>query len=263
MCYLQSQAARTVGIRADTCKAQHGLPPLLLAQDVRRYLAGEAIAARPPQVVLSNGIERGKVDKNSPFPPDMRDQNGASEITERLLEAGVSASDILQKALMVGMNVIGDKFGRGEAFIPELLIAAKAMNASMQHLKPYFESGEVEHRGTVILGTAAGDLHDIGKNIVRMVLEGDGWNVVDLGSNVSADKFVEALRKNSGSIVGISALLTTTMMNMGASVKAIKETFPDTRVYVGGAPLTSEFSDRIGADGYFPDPHSFAKHLSS
>lgn len=208
-------------------------------------------------------IERGKVDKNSPYPPDMKDQEGASEITAKLLEEGVSADDILKKSLMVGMNIVGDRFAQGKAFIPDLLIAAKAMNAAMAHLKPYFESGEAKHRGTMILGTVSGDLHDIGKNIVRMVLEGDGWKVVDLGVDVGTEKFLAALQENPDAHVGMSALLTTTMINMEASVKAIKEKNSDTKVFVGGAPLSKEFNDKIGADGYFPDPHTFAKYLAA
>ena len=191
----------------------------------------------------------------------MKGEEGASELTVQALQGGVSPNQILQKALMKGMHRVGEKFGRGEAFIPELLISAKAMNAAMLHLKPFFESGEAKHKGTVILGTVSGDLHDIGKNIVRMVLEGDGWNVVDLGTDTSAEKFVAALKEAPGSIVGLSALLTTTMMNMEKTVQEIKNHAPDTKVFVGGAPLSQEFSDKIGASGYFPDPHSFAKHL--
>jgi len=208
-------------------------------------------------------IERGKAEKDSPYPPDMKGQDGASEITRQLLDGGVSANDILKKALMAGMNIIGDKFSQGIAFIPELLIAAKAMNAAMVHLKPYFDSGEAEHRGTFIVGTVAGDLHDIGKNIVRMVLEGDGWNVVDLGVDVNTEKFLNALKENPEAYVGMSALLTTTMVNMEESVKAIKEANSNTKVFVGGAPLSQEFNDKIGADGYFPDPHTFAKYLAN
>ncbi len=193
----------------------------------------------------------------------MKGREGASEITNRLLRAGVPVNDILQKALVAGMNRIGEKFGQGIAFIPELLIAAKAMKASMEHLKPYFESGEAEHKGTVIMGTVVGDLHDIGKNIVCMVLEGDGWNVIDLGSNVPAERFVDALKDNPGSTVGMSALLTTTMMNMESSVGKIKEEVPGAKIFIGGAPLSKEFNDKIDGDGYFPDPHSLAKHLSA
>ncbi len=206
-------------------------------------------------------IERGKAEKNSPYPPDMKDKDGASEIALQLLDAGVSASDILRKGLMIGMNTVGDRFGQGKAFIPDLLISAKAMNAAMVHLKPYFESGEVKHRGTFIVGTVAGDLHDIGKNIVRMVMVGAGWNVIDLGVDVGTDKFLNSLKENPDAYVGMSALLTTTMVNMEANVKAIKETNPNTKIFLGGAPLSKEFNDKIGADGYFPDPHSFTKHL--
>jgi len=208
-------------------------------------------------------IERGKANKATPYPADMKDQEGASEITMGLLQSGVSASDILQKALMAGMNNIGDKFARGEAFIPELLLAAKAMNAAMVHLKPYFDSGEVEHRGTFIIGTVAGDLHDIGKNIVRMVLEGAGWKVIDLGVDVTGEQFISALKENKEAMVGMSALLTTTMIHMEASIKLIKDYSNETKVYIGGAPVTQAFNDKIGADGYFGDPQSFVQHLSS
>ena len=212
---------------------------------------------------LAFSIERGKAEKDAPYPPDMKGQDGASEITRQLLDGGVSANEILKKGLMIGMNAIGDKFSQGKAFIPEMLIAAKAMNAAMVHLKPFFESGEAEHRGTFILGTVAGDLHDIGKNIVRMVLEGDGWNVVDLGVDVSADKFLNALKESPDAHIGMSALLTTTMVNMEASVKAIKDYNAQTKIFVGGAPLSQEFNDKIGADGYFPDPHTFVKQLAN
>jgi 5-methyltetrahydrofolate--homocysteine methyltransferase len=208
-------------------------------------------------------VEKGKVDKNSPYPADMKDQVGAYEITKQLLEAGVPAGEILQKSLMVGMNSIGAKFGEGKAFIPELLIAAKAMNAAMVHLKPYFESGKAKHRGTFIIGTVAGDLHDIGKNIVGMVLEGGGWKVIDLGVNVSVDKFINTLAENNNALVGMSALLTTTMLKMGDYVARIKQNYPGTLIFVGGAPLSNEFNDKIGADGYFRDPQTFVKYLAT
>ena len=208
-------------------------------------------------------VARGKVDKNFPFPPDMKGLDGASELTELLLQTGESANYILRNGLMIGMNAVGEKFASGQAFIPELLVAAKAMNAAMMHLKPYFDSGEAKHRGSVVIGTVQGDLHDIGKNIVGMVLKGDGWNVIDLGSNVSADQFIEVMEANHVKIAAISALLTTTMLNMETVVREIKSAISDSVVFVGGAPLSKEFNDKIGADGYFPDPHSFAKHLST
>ncbi|MBT3232348.1 MAG: cobalamin-binding protein [Calditrichaeota bacterium] len=193
----------------------------------------------------------------------MKDSDGASELTTLLLETGESANSILKRGLMVGMDTVGAKFANGQAFIPELLVAAKAMNAAMVHLKPYFESGEAKHRGSIVIGTIQGDLHDIGKNIVGMVLKGAGWNVIDLGSNVSADKFITALRDNNCKLAALSALLTTTMLNMESVVGEIKGAITGSMVFIGGAPLSNEFSDKIDADGYFPDPHTFSKYLST
>ncbi len=212
---------------------------------------------------LAFAIERGKVNMASPFPPDLKGEPGADELTKQAVDEGISPNVILNDALMIGMRKIGDKFEQGKAFIPDMLISAKAMNAAMVHLKPFFEAGDVELKGDFIIGTVAGDLHDIGKNIVRMVLTGSGWNVIDLGSDVKADKFVETLKEYPNALVGMSALLTTTMMQMETTTKAIKEVSPGTKVFVGGAPLSQEFSDKIGADGYFPDPNKFAKYLST
>ncbi len=211
---------------------------------------------------LAYCIERGKIDRNSSYPKDLAGQDGASELTLTALSLSFTPNEILKKSLMAGMNNIGEKFGQGKAFIPELLISAKAMNASMAHLKKYFESGEAQYKGTFIIGTAAGDLHDIGKNIVKMVLEGDGWKVIDLGVDVKAEKFISALAENPDGFVGMSALLTTTMMNMENSVKEIKNAYPDVKIFVGGAPLSKEFSDKIGAENYFPDPHELTKYLA-
>ena len=157
---------------------------------------------------LANTIERGKVNQASPFPPDLKGEDGADELTKKAIDEGISPNSILNDALMVGMRKIGDKFEEGKAFIPDMLIAAKAMNAAMVHLKPFFDSGDVELKGDFIIGTVAGDLHDIGKNIVRMALTGNGWNVIDLGSDVKADKFVNTLKEYPNALVGMSALLT-------------------------------------------------------
>jgi len=212
---------------------------------------------------LSVSIERGKVNQNSPFPPDMKGQDGADELTKKALDSSIPPEVVLNEALMVGMRKIGDKFGEGKAFIPDMLIAAKAMNASMVHLKPFFESGEVKAKGDFIIGTVAGDLHDIGKNIVKMVLTGGGWNVIDLGTDVKTEKYVETLKQYPKAFIGMSALLTTTMMQMEVTTKVIKEISPDTKIFVGGAPLSQEFSDKIGADGYYPDPNKFVQYLSA
>ncbi len=128
---------------------------------------------------------------------------------------------------MPGMKIVGDKFKNGKIFLPEVLISAKAMKSSMELLIPYFQSGEISFKGKVVMGTVSGDLHDIGKNIVKMVLEGGGWEVIDLGVNVSAEKFIEAVKINSVKIVGLSALLTTTMQNMDSIVKRLKEESKD------------------------------------
>jgi methanogenic corrinoid protein MtbC1 len=162
---------------------------------------------------------------------------------------------------MPGMKKVGDKFGCGEAFIPDLMISAKAMNAATAILKPYFESSESDDRGTFIIGTVSGDLHDIGKNIVKMIMEGSGWNVIDLGTNVNTDAFLQSLRDHPKACIGLSALLTTTMVNMENTVKKIKESSPATTVVIGGAPVTDKFCKKIGADAYFASPHLLPEFL--
>lgn len=205
-------------------------------------------------------IERGKVNLASPYPPDLKGQEGADELTIKALEAGLQPNDILN-ACNEGMKRIGDKFSRNEVFVPELLMAAKAMQAVMNHLKPYFQKGIVEKKGKFIIGTVAGDLHDIGKNLVSMVVEGNGYDVIDLGVDVKSTKFLDAIKQNPGSAVGLSALLTTTMQNMAVTVKEIKQHFPDVKVIVGGAPLTEEAAEKMGADAYGPNPQSAVDFL--
>ncbi len=208
-------------------------------------------------------VTRGKVNQVSAYPPDLRGQDGVFELVRDALANGVAPSDILTKGLMVGMNEIGQRFSRNEAFVPDLLMAAKAMTAGMDQLKPAFESGAAQHRGTFVVGTVKGDLHDIGKNLVRMMMEGAGYKVIDLGVDVAPEKFVAAVQENPGCIVGLSALLTTTMINMETITKAVKEVAPATVVAVGGAPLTQEFCDKIGADAYSADPQGLIDWLSS
>ncbi|MBD3224141.1 MAG: cobalamin-binding protein [Caldithrix sp.] len=207
-------------------------------------------------------IERGKVDQSASYPPDLKGQPGASDLTKSALDQDIDPNTILNEGLMRGMQNIGQKFGRGEVFIPDVLIAAKAMNAAMEHLRPFFESGEAQRKGTMIIGTVTGDLHDIGKNLVRMMMEGNGWEVIDLGVDVSADGFLQALEKHPHSIVGLSALLTTTMVNMEDINQSIKNKFDRVPVYIGGAPVTQSFSDQIGADAYFKDPQSLIHFLN-
>jgi 5-methyltetrahydrofolate--homocysteine methyltransferase len=206
-------------------------------------------------------VERGKVNRTSPYPPDMKGADGADELTRQALAASIGPDRIL-KACNDGMQRIGEKFSRNEVFVPELLMAARAMNAVMDHLKPFFQSGSVKAKGEFVVGTVAGDLHDIGKNLVAMVVEGNGWKVIDLGVDVKPAKFLDAIKEHPSCIVGMSALLTTTMVNMAKTVQEIKGQFPGTRVIVGGAPLTAEAAQRMGADGYAPDPQGAVAFLN-
>ena len=211
---------------------------------------------------ITRCVERGKVNKASPFPPDMKGVDGADELTRQAIETSVGPDRILQ-ACNEGMRRIGERFGRNEVFVPDLLMAAKAMNAVMAHLKPFFKAGSVKMRGTFIIGTVAGDLHDIGKNLVSMVVEGNGWEVVDLGVDVKTPKFIEAIERHPGCIVGLSALLTTTMAAMAKTVREIKIRFPATTVIVGGAPLSKKAADDMGANAYASDPQSAAAFLNA
>jgi 5-methyltetrahydrofolate--homocysteine methyltransferase len=211
---------------------------------------------------LTRCVERGKVNSGSPYPSDLRGQDGADELTRKALESGVSPQDIMSKALILGMQHIGERFRNKEIFVPDVLMAAKAMSAAMEHLKPYYKSDALKHRGTIVLGTVLGDLHDIGKKLVGMVAEGAGWEVVDLGTDVPPERFLKSLEDHPGSVVGLSALLTTTMVNMEATTFRIKSLNPNTKVIVGGAPVTQEFADKIGADGYSPDPQGAVEFLN-
>jgi 5-methyltetrahydrofolate--homocysteine methyltransferase len=206
-------------------------------------------------------VESGKINKASPYPPSMKGENGADEVTKLALEQSVSPEEIL-KACNDAMQRIGDRFSRGEVFVPELLMAAKAMHAVMAHLKPYFKTGDVKRKGSFIIGTVSGDLHDIGKNLVSMVVEGNGWEVIDLGIDVKTEKFISAIKDHPDSIVGLSALLTTTMVNMANTVRSIKSEFPNTVVIVGGAPLSHHAAEKMGADGYAPDPQNAVRFLN-
>lgn len=212
---------------------------------------------------IADCIEFGKINKAAPYPPQMKGQEGADELTKQAIEEGVNPQDILSEGLMVGMGKIGVKFRENKVFVPQVLMSAKAMSTAMIHLKPFFASGEVTQKGTFIIGTVEGDLHDIGKNLVSMMVEGNGWKVVDLGTDVKADQFVEALKENENAFIGLSALLTTTMVNMEKITKAIKEAIPDAKVTVGGAPVTSDFCEKIGADAYSSDPQGLVEYLNS
>jgi len=182
----------------------------------------------------------------------------AAELTQQALAEGANASDILTKGLVAGMNVVGAKFKNNEFYVPEVLIAARAMKSAMAHLKPVLAETGVEPVGRVAIGTVRGDLHDIGKNLVSMMLEGAGFEIADLGVDVKPDQFVDAVKNKKAQVICLSALLTTTMPAMSDTIKALGEAGlrSGVKVMIGGAPVTQNYADEIGADGYAPDAAS-------
>jgi len=212
---------------------------------------------------LTRCIEFGKINKNSPFPPDMRGLDGADELTKKALEEGLQPEQILSEALIVGMQRVGAKFTENKIFVPQMLMSAKAMTAAMVHMKPFFESGSAKRKGTFIIGTVEGDLHDIGKNLVSMMIEGNGYEVIDLGVDVKPERFLEEIEKYPKCVVGLSALLTTTMINMKETVTLIKEKYPQQKVCIGGAPVSDRFCKEINADFYSPNPQDAVTYLDS
>ena len=182
------------------------------------------------------------------------------ELVQQAVDEGIPAKDVLEQGLLSGMSVVGEKFKNNEVFVPEVLIAARAMNAGVAILKPYLTEAGVEAKGTAVIGTVKGDLHDIGKNLVKMMLEGRGLNVIDLGVDVEPERFVQAAIDNEADIICCSALLTTTMGEMkhvveAAAAKGIRD---KVKIMIGGAPVTQRFCDSIGADCYTADAASAA-----
>ena len=177
------------------------------------------------------------------------------------LDNEISAENILKQGMMGAMAEVGQLFEDGEYFVPELLVAARAMQGGLELLKPYLADEDVEPIGKVVTGTVKGDLHDIGKNLVGMMLKGAGFEIIDLGSDVSPEKFVEAVKESGAQIVAMSALLTTTMSNMPVTIKAFEDAGirDSVKIFVGGAPLTEEYAKKIGADGFAPDASQAAK----
>ncbi len=183
------------------------------------------------------------------------DNTSVQQNVQEALGAGIGASAILNEGLIPAMAEVGRLFEEGEYFVPEMLISARAMKGAMATLKPYLLQGDVKYAGKVVIGTVKGDLHDIGKNLVSLMLEGAGFQVSDLGSDVSPEKYVAAIREHDANIVAMSALLTTTMVNMKSTIAAIEEfgLRDKVKVMIGGAPVTDSFAKQIGADGYAPD----------
>jgi 5-methyltetrahydrofolate--homocysteine methyltransferase len=188
---------------------------------------------------ISESLQRGEDKK-------------VAELTRQAIDAGLAAGQILNNGLLAGMDVVSARFGANEIFLPEVLLAARAMNAGMTLINPLLIADEVRSLGKVVIGTVKGDLHDIGKNLVGVMLKGAGFEVIDLGANVAPERFVETAEAEGAQVVGLSALLTTTMAGMKDVVSLLKDRGLDGRVkvIVGGAPLSQAFADSIGADGY-------------
>ena len=185
------------------------------------------------------------------------DDKQVATLTRRALDEGHSAESILNHALIVGMGEVGELFEQGEYFVPELLLSARAMQSAMEVLRPLLSASSYEPLGKVVMGTVQGDLHDIGKKLVAMMLEGSGFEVIDLGTDVAPERFVETVEESGAQVVGLSALLTTTLPAMEATVSALREAGPvKVKVMIGGAPVTSAFASSIGADGYAADASS-------
>ena len=181
-----------------------------------------------------------------------------AELVQKALDQDMPAGEILAGGLIAGMDEVGKDFKAGDLFVPEVLIAARAMRAGMGILRPLLAESGVPSAGKYLIGTVQGDLHDIGKNLVKMMLEGAGFETIDLGVDVQPDAFVDAVRKHQPGIVGMSALLTTTMVNMKTTIEALEEAGlrSSIKIMVGGAPVTAAFADEIGADAYAPDAAS-------
>jgi 5-methyltetrahydrofolate--homocysteine methyltransferase len=175
------------------------------------------------------------------------------QLTEEALNGGSTPQEILERGLRPAMEALGERFSRGEAFLPELLVAAETMKASMEVLQPAIVRAGIAPRATLLLGTVQGDIHDIGKNLVKMMFEGAGYKVIDLDINVKAERFLEAYHREKPDLVGLSALLTSTIGEMEKVIQAVREYDPEAKFIVGGAPINQAFADRVGANGYAPD----------
>ena len=204
------------------------------------------------ELIAQNVID-GRLDESAAYPPDKKGQPGVTDLVKAAIDEGVESKTILEQGLIAGMSTVGERFKRNECFVPEVLIAARAMKAGVELLRPLLAESGVESCGTFIIGTVKGDLHDIGKNLVMMMLEGAGFDVIDLGVDVSPEKFADAVKSNPNALVGMSALITTTMPGMKDVVQAVRDVSDTTKAMIGGAPVTQSFADEIGADGYAPD----------
>ncbi len=190
-------------------------------------------------------------------------QDLVDELTQKAVDEGTEPNEIINKGLINGMNIVGKRFKAGDMFVPEVLMSAKAMKAGMNIVKPLLLEGEMPSEGKVLLGTVSGDLHDIGKNLVGMMMESGGLEIVNLGTDIEPDEFAQQVREHEPDVLGMSALLTTTMLAMRDTIEILEEEGlrDSVKIMVGGAPVTKEFADEIGADGWAPDAAS-AKDLA-
>ena len=190
-------------------------------------------------------------------------QDLVDELTQKAVDEGTEPNEIINKGLINGMNIVGKRFKAGDMFVPEVLMSAKAMKAGMNIVKPLILEGEMPSEGKVLLGTVSGDLHDIGKNLVGMMMESGGLEIVNLGTDIEPDEFAQQVREHEPDVLGMSALLTTTMLAMRDTIEILEEEGlrDSVKIMVGGAPVTKEFADEIGADGWAPDAAS-AKDLA-
>lgn len=198
-------------------------------------------------------VIRGHIDAESKYPPDLKGQPGVRETVRQAVSEKLPVVEIVKQGLISGMDVVGQKFSAGEYFVPEMLMSAKAMKAGLEIMRPLMVGEQSMSAGRVILGTVKGDMHDIGKNLVAMTLEGAGFEVIDIGINTPPEKFIAAAREKPDAIIGLSALLTITMQEMRTTIEALRGAGLANPVMIGGAPVSQQFADEIGADGYAPD----------
>ncbi|MDD3095902.1 MAG: corrinoid protein [Candidatus Neomarinimicrobiota bacterium] len=199
---------------------------------------------------IKENVVQGHIDATSKYPKGMEGQPGVRELTQQAIDKGLAVEDILTQGLIPAMSIVGERYEKNEIFVPEMLFSAKAMKSGLELIRPLLLEGTDLILGKVIIGTVQGDLHDIGKNLVCMMLEGAGFEIEDLGINVPPQKFLEAAKNNPDALIGMSALLTVTMKNMKGVIDLLRSNGLENKIFIGGAPVTPGFAEEIGAEGY-------------
>lgn len=202
---------------------------------------------------IRDNVVAGRMDIKSPYPPDLAGTPGVRDLVQKALDGGLPVGEILKDGLIAGMEVIGNKFSAGDCFVPEMLISARSMKAGLELLEPHLVGQNIEKLGTIIMGTVQGDMHDIGKNLVGMMLEGGGFEVIDIGIDAPPQKFVEVAQEHPKAVIGLSALLTTTMGTMKTTIDTLRAAGCNNKVIIGGAATSQQFADEISADGFSID----------